>query len=716
MRRLSLILALYFLITACGSGADSDTTTSTAAVPETTVNPATTSTTPPNTTAEPTWTSDSTWDMCLVTAPDGRKYEWLNHETWMSLERQRREITKSLIADGGGATTASTVPEKTDDHAALIDDFIDARCDLIVTIGAEMGEATTARARQHPDINFIGIDQYHDQYFPNLAGLVFPEDHAGFLVGTLAASVTQTGIVAVILDSTTEPSSAAYGSGFMSGVSQIDPDIEVLTIVHAGNEGEPDAGWGVTAASQALDDGADVVFGPGSESGSGVLVEVAGTGFDARNEALCIGAEVDDWLSLIKARRCLLTSVLKLPNEFHDMYWAPGRPVIIKQFQDALEVPTEYEKESGHSTLALITQEFFLGGTPSGSHVGPVGLGNYNRWGAHKTGVPNRTFWASDDFKLMLANLSSALWTGEIQVPTAPVVETTVTSTTSSATEEQTNSESEEWETEIGNQIASLAVSDDLAPVSYDRDDWGSSWGDHDGDCISTRHEVLILESLEPVELSSDGCRVMSGYWYGAFAGIYTSDPSSFDIDHFVPLANAHASGGWVWNTSTKNAFYNDLADPQHLIAVSASENRSKGARGPDEWKPSDISYWCQYAVSWVEIKSRWALTVTTAEQEALLLMIESCDGPPNMEGDFSPPAVTVVSTTTVPVVTTTTAGSTSTSTVPPNPGNSKNCGDFSTWLEAQEWFDTYFPYYGDVGRLDGNNDGVACESLPGAP
>ena len=209
----------------------------------------------------------------------------------------------------------------------------------------------------------------------------------------------------------------------------------------------------------------------------------------------------------------------------------------------------------------------------------------------------------------MLANLSRDLWTGEIQVTTSSVEETTVTPTTSSLTEEQTNNDSEEWETEIGNQIASLAVSNDLAPVSYNRDDWGSSWGDQDGDCISTRHEVLILESLEPVELSSDGCRVISGYWYGAFAGIYTSDPSSFDIDHFVPLANAHDSGGWVWNTATKSAFYNDLVDPQHLIAVSASQNPSKGARGPDEWKASDGTYWCQYAVSWVEIKSRWGLT-----------------------------------------------------------------------------------------------------------
>jgi len=352
--------------------------------------------------------------MCLVTAPAGRRYEWLNHETWMSLERQRREIQRSLMPDGGGATTGSAASREAGDHVALIDGFADARCDLIVTIGAEMGEATTASARRHPDVDFIGIDQHHGEELPNLAGLVFPEDRAGFLVGALAASATVTEIVAVVLDSGTEPSSVAYGTGFTNGVAHVDPDVEVLSIVHPGDRGEPDADWGATAAREALDGGADVVFGPGSGSGRGVLVEVAGTGYNARNGALCIGAEADDWLQVIKARRCLLTSVLKLPNEFHSMYFRPGQPSLIKHYEEALNLPAEYESEHSYSTLTLINQEFRLGGTPSGGHVGPVGLHFFNRWGAHKTGVPNRTFGTSDDLESMLADLTRALWTSEV--------------------------------------------------------------------------------------------------------------------------------------------------------------------------------------------------------------------------------------------------------------------------------------------------------------
>ena len=52
----------------------------------------------------------------------------------------------------------------------------------------------------------------------------------------------------------------------------------------------------------------------------------------------------------------------------------------------------------------------------------------------------------------------------------------------------------------------------------------------------------------------------------------------------------------------------------------------------------------------------------------------------------------------------------------PDNPGDTKNCGDFTNYSEAKTWFDTYYPYYGDVANLDGDNDGEPCESLPGGP
>lgn len=46
------------------------------------------------------------------------------------------------------------------------------------------------------------------------------------------------------------------------------------------------------------------------------------------------------------------------------------------------------------------------------------------------------------------------------------------------------------------------------------------------------------------------------------------------------------------------------------------------------------------------------------------------------------------------------------------NPGDTKNCADFASYAEAKAWFDTYVGMYGDVAKLDGNGDGIPCESL----
>lgn len=48
----------------------------------------------------------------------------------------------------------------------------------------------------------------------------------------------------------------------------------------------------------------------------------------------------------------------------------------------------------------------------------------------------------------------------------------------------------------------------------------------------------------------------------------------------------------------------------------------------------------------------------------------------------------------------------------PANPGDTKNCSDFRTYAEANAWFRKYFPYYGDIARLDADHDGIPCESL----
>ena len=105
-----------------------------------------------------------------------------------------------------------------------------------------------------------------------------------------------------------------------------------------------------------------------------------------------------------------------------------------------------------------------------------------------------------------------------------------------------------------------------IAPIpadipDYDRGDW-KHWVDADGDCQDARQEVLVEESLVSVTYETDReCRVATGRWYGAFTGVYVEDPSDLDIDHLVPLKNAHLSGGWRWDADKREEYANDLEE-----------------------------------------------------------------------------------------------------------------------------------------------------------
>jgi Excalibur calcium-binding domain len=72
-------------------------------------------------------------------------------------------------------------------------------------------------------------------------------------------------------------------------------------------------------------------------------------------------------------------------------------------------------------------------------------------------------------------------------------------------------------------------------------------------------------------------------------------------------------------------------------------------------------------------------------------------------------PVTTVRPAVTVPPVTVA-AGS-----APAKPED-RNCGDFDNWADSKQFFDTYYPYYGDIAKLDQDGDGIPCESLPGSP
>ena len=255
-----------------------------------------------------------------------------------------------------------------------------------------------------------------------------------------------------------------------------------------------------------------------------------------------------------------------------------------------------------------------------------------------------------------------------------------------------------------------------VAPIpstlpEYSRGDW-KHWTDADRDCQNARNEVLIEESLTAVTFRTpDGCRVATGQWLAPYTNTVVTDPGNLDVDHMVPLGNAHQSGAWSWPAERKELYANHLADPQHLIAVTASANRSKGARAPDKWKPEDESYWCQYAIDWVSIKNTWNLTATEPEHKALAEMLVSCDNPHVLidAGDIAPTAPSAPGATSTPV-----PAQTGTPTPAPATSTYASCeaaqAAGETRIQGSQGNGRGFPRSMVPSARDGDSDGVVCE------
>ena len=216
-----------------------------------------------------------------------------------------------------------------------------------------------------------------------------------------------------------------------------------------------------------------------------------------------------------------------------------------------------------------------------------------------------------------------------------------------------------------------------------------SHWSDLDSDGCDTREEVLIQERVFG---QVSGCKVVNGKWVSQFDGVSTTNASNFDIDHLVPLKEAWDSGAWRWDRGTRQRYANDLGYASSLIAVSASSNRSKGARDPAQWLPSQNR--CQYAKDWIGVKFRWRLSVDSREKKSLGKILGNCLATMKIP----PRAPTKTATLTVP------SGGTSQAGADPRFGT---CGaaikaGFGPYIKGTDW---QYSWY-----VDRDRDGVVCE------
>ena len=108
---------------------------------------------------------------------------------------------------------------------------------------------------------------------PGLVADVLTNAQEGaYLAGVLAATMSQTGILGMVISADT-PSWHKANGGFVAGAQSVNPDIQFL-LAQIGEDAYADAEAGNRTTAQVIAGGADIVFGQGDGSSFGMMQAV----------------------------------------------------------------------------------------------------------------------------------------------------------------------------------------------------------------------------------------------------------------------------------------------------------------------------------------------------------------------------------------------------------------------------------------------------------
>lgn len=155
----------------------------------------------------------------------------------------------------------------------------------------------------------------------------------------------------------------------------------------------------------------------------------------------------------------------------------------------------------------------------------------------------------------------------------------------------------------------------------FNEDDW-SFEQDFDGDCQSTRQELLILTSRAEVRYTNPrNCVVRTGLWIDEYTGKKFTVAMQMEVDHIIPRLYAHTHGGDRWTPQQKLQFSND---PMNMVLVDRREIRRKRDRGPNRYLPRE-EFQCEYVRLWDALAEKYDLQLSNSDGNAIDRVLEGC-------------------------------------------------------------------------------------------
>jgi basic membrane protein A len=189
------------------------------------------------------------------------------------------------------------------DYKQNIQQFVDQKFDVILTIGFLIGSETLKSAKANPSIQYFGIDQFVADPAPaNYQGLLFNEAQAGYLAGIVAGTITRTGKIGAVGGRSDVPPVVSYIKGYGNGAKSVKADVKV-SVNYTEDFNAPDKGQ--ASAQTMIGQGVDVIFQVAGLTGAGALRAACSKNIYG------IGVDVDQYLSLPDAKQCIVTSAEK---------------------------------------------------------------------------------------------------------------------------------------------------------------------------------------------------------------------------------------------------------------------------------------------------------------------------------------------------------------------------------------------------------------------
>ena len=254
---------------------------------------------------------DSDFKACMVSDSGGFDDKSFNQTSHKGLLEAKEQL---------GIETGEVESQNVADFTKNIQSMVDADCNIIVTVGFLLADATMAAARANPDIDFAIVDAAPEGYesVKNLKPLEFNTAESSFMAGYLAAAQTKTGKVGTF-GGAKNPTVTIFMDGFAQGVQyfneQNDAQVQMIGWNAEKQDGQFVSGdkpfenvaGGKQVAQDLANQGVDVLFPVAGPAGEGALQVAKASG----GKINAIWVDTDGCVSAEEYCGSLISSVYK---------------------------------------------------------------------------------------------------------------------------------------------------------------------------------------------------------------------------------------------------------------------------------------------------------------------------------------------------------------------------------------------------------------------